>query len=267
METSAARLPIPGPLGAPTSAALLRLADDERLVEQVRAGSELAFEVLYDRHHGGILGFCRHMLGSVEEAEDALQHTFMAAYGQLSGPGKPVHLRPWLYAIARNRCFTILRARRTQSLGVTVEASTENLSAAVQRRQDLRDLLADLSRLPDDQRAALVLAELGDVAHDEIATVLDVPRERVKALVFQARSSLIASRTARETPCEAIRKELAGLRGGLPRRTTLRRHLHECAGCQAFAAQVTEQRRALAAALPVEPSEGLKRAALRGRPR
>jgi hypothetical protein len=119
-----------------------------------------------------------------------------------------------------------------------VEASTEHLSTAVQRRQDLRDLLADLSGLPDDQRAALVLAELGDVAHDEIATVLGVQRERVKALVFQARTSLIASRTARDTPCEVIRKELAGLRGSMPRRTTLRRHLRECPGCRAFRAQV-----------------------------
>jgi predicted anti-sigma-YlaC factor YlaD len=85
--------------------------------------------------------------------------------------------------------------------------------------------------------------------------------------VFQARTSLIASRTARETPCEAIRKELAGLRGALPRRTTLRRHLRECPGCRDFRAQVVEQHRALAAALPVEPSDGLKQAALRGRAR
>ena len=265
METSAARRPIPRPLGAPRSAARLRLASDERLVEHVRAGSEIAFEALYDRHHGGILGFCRHMLGSVEEAEDALQHTFMAAYRHLSGSEKQVQLRAWLYTIARNRCYTILGARRRQAPGSAEEASTENLSAAVQRRQDLRDLLSDLSGLPDDQRAALVLAELGDVAHDEIATVLGVPRERVKALVFQARSSLIASRIARDTPCTAIRKELAGLRGGTPRRTILRRHLRECPGCRAFRAQVAEQRRALAAALPVQASDGLWSARVRGR--
>ena len=118
--------------------------------------------------------------------------------------------------------------------------ATENLSSAVQRRQDLRDLLADLARLPEDQRAALVLAELGAVPHDEIGTVLDVPREKVKALVFQARSSLIASRNARETPCTEIRPQLAGLRAGTPRRTTLRRHLRECAGCRAFRTELAQ---------------------------
>src|SRR3954471_16217246 len=142
-------------------ARLLRLASDERLVERVRGGSEAAFEVVYDRHHRGILGFCRHMLGSAEEAEDAVQHTFMAAYRDLVGSAKPIQLRPWLYTIARNRCFSILRARRERPLGEMDEPATENLSAEVQRRQDLRDLLGDLSDLPEDQRAALVLAELG----------------------------------------------------------------------------------------------------------
>ena len=262
METSAASRPVPRPAIGARSAVLLRVASDDRLVHHVRAGSEAAFEVVYDRHHRGILAFCRHMLGSAEEAEDAVQHTFMAAYRDLLGSEKAIQLRPWLYTIARNRCFSMLRARRERPLGEMDEPATENLSSEVQRRQDLRDLLADLSGLPDDQRAALVLAELGAVSHDEIATVLDVPRDKVKALVFQARTSLIASRTARDTPCEEIREQLANLRGGSLRRTTLRRHLRECAGCRAFRDEVTAQRRALAVALPVLPTLGLKDSAL-----
>ena len=262
METSAATRPIPRPASRARSGVLLRLASDERLVEHVRAGSEPAFEVLYDRHHRGILGFCRHMLGSVEEAEDALQHTFMAAYRDLVGSEKAIQLRPWLYTIARNRCYTVLRARRERPMGEADEPTTENLSAAVQRRQDLRDVLSDLSGLPDDQRAALVLAELGAVSHEDIATVLDVPRDKVKALVFQARSSLIASRNARETPCEEIREQLANLRGGSLRRTELHRHLRECPGCREFRTEITAQRRALALVLPVLPTAGLKHTAL-----
>jgi RNA polymerase sigma factor (sigma-70 family) len=238
------------------------MASDERLVEHVRAGSEAAFEQVYDRHHRGILGFCRHMLGSAEEAEDAVQHTFMAAYRDLVGSDKPIQLRAWLYTIARNRCYSTLRARRERPLREDDDPPTENLSSEVQRRQDLRDLLSDLSGLPDDQRAALVLAELGAGSHEEIATVLDVPREKVKALVFQARTSLIASRKARDTPCEEIREQIASLRGGSLRRTTLRRHLHECPGCRAFRKEVELQRRALAVALPVLPTLGLKHTAL-----
>ena len=230
METSTATRPI---LGS---------ASDETLVASVRGGSEAAFEALYDRHVRGILGLCRHLLGSADEAEDAVQHTFLAAYRDLVASTKPIQLRPWLYTIARNRCFTLLRARREQPLTPADEPATENLSIAVQRRQDLRDMLADLSALPDEQRAALVLAELGAVPHDEIATVLGVPRDKVKALVFQGRSSLIASRKARDTPCAEIRPQLATLRAGGLRRTTLRRHLRECAGCRGFRTDVVAQR-------------------------
>ena len=56
--------------------------------------------------------------------------------------------------------------------------------------------------------------------------------------MFQGRSSLIASRKARDTPCAEIRPQLTSLRSGMLRRTTLRRHLHECAGCRAFRREV-----------------------------
>ncbi|HEX8105199.1 MAG TPA: RNA polymerase sigma factor, partial [Solirubrobacteraceae bacterium] len=235
---------------------------DDKLVGEVRSGSEAAFEVVYDRHHRGILAFCRHMLGTKEEAEDAVQHTFMAAYRDLVGSDKPIQLKAWLYTIARNRCLTVLRARRERPLDELDEPSTDGLAAEVQRRQDLRDLLRDVASLPEDQRAALVLAEVGDVSHDEIAAILDCPKQKVKALVFQARSSLTASRDARETPCEEIRTQLANLRGGSLRRNSLRRHLRECAGCRAFRTDMEAQRRALALVLPVAPAMGLKEAVL-----
>jgi RNA polymerase sigma factor (sigma-70 family) len=246
----------------PRSAVLLRVVSDERLVDYVRGGSEAAFEAVYDRHHRGILAFARHMLRSPEEAEDVVQHTFMAAYRQLVAGGAEIHLRPWLYTIARNRCLSILRARRERPMEEYEEPATEHLSAEAQRRSDVRELLGDVSRLPDEQRAALVLAELGAVSHDEIAEVLGVRREKVKALVFQARTSLAASRTARETPCVEIREQIANLSGGALRRTTLHRHLRECPGCRAFRDEVARQRKTLAIALPVVPTLGLKEAAL-----
>jgi DNA-directed RNA polymerase specialized sigma24 family protein len=125
---------------AALTAALLRLASDERLVEQVRAGSERAFEVAYDRHHRGILGFCRHMLGSVEEAEDAVQHTFMGAFRDLIGSTKAIQLRPWLYTIARNHCLSVLRARREQPVaGVEAPATVQHAQA----REDAEQLVAE----------------------------------------------------------------------------------------------------------------------------
>lgn len=245
---------------------LIKLASDARLVAYVREGRAGAFEAVYDRHHRAILSFCRHLLGDQHEAEDAVQQTFMSAYTSLLRSERQIHLRPWLYAIARNRCYSVLRSQRERPTGEIDEAITEGLPSEVQRRQDLRDLVSDLRRLPDEQRAAIVLAELDSLSHADIAEVLGVPREKVKALVFQARESLLTSRTARDTPCQEIRQQLSAGRGGALRRSNLRRHLRDCEGCRAYRADVQNQRSQFAALLPVAPTllmkEGLVAAVL-----
>ncbi len=261
----AGTLPRVAPPGLPTlTPRLLRLASDARLVGLVREGRDAAFETIYDRHYRGILSFCRHMLSDADEAEDAVQHTFMAAYSDLLTSDKPIHLRAWLFTIARNRCYTILRSRREHPTAELEEPVTEGLATEVQRRQDLRDLVSDMRQLPEEQRAALVLAELDSLSHQDIAEVLGVPREKVKALVFQARESLLASRSARDTACSDIREQLAVGRGATLRRANLRRHLRECDGCRAYRAQVDRQRKQFAVLLPVVPGIALKEAIFSG---
>jgi RNA polymerase sigma factor (sigma-70 family) len=257
----AATLRLPGRLQRPG----LRRADtDGRLVAEVRSGDSRAFETIFDRYHGPLLSFCRHMLGRRDEAEDALQQTFMSAYRSMVSSDRPIQLRAWLFTIARNHCISILRARRETASLDEVASATDGLAAEVQRREDLRNMLADVGRLPDDQRAALVLAELGALSHQEIAAVLGCRPGKVKALVFQARTSLNASRNARETPCEDVREQLATLAGGALRRSGVRRHLRACSGCRQFGAEVQRQRRAMAVLLPVAPTIGLKHAVLAG---
>jgi len=241
---------------------LLGLAGDERLVDQIRRGNERAFEVAFERYGGGILGFCRHMLGSLEEAEDAVQHTFAAAFSDLQRGGeRRISLKPWLYTIARNRCVSVLRARREQAAELD-EIPTDGLAEQVEHRADLRELLGDLRELPEEQRAALLLAEAADLSHAEVAGVLGCEVARVKALVFRARSGLIERREARETPCAEIREQLANLRGGSLRRSELRHHVRHCPGCSDYREQVRHQRQMFAAALPVVPSIGLKSSVL-----
>ena len=245
-------------LGPLRSKRLLSFAGDERLVEQIRRGNEAAFEVAFERHGAGILAFCRHMLGSREEAEDAVQHTFAAAFKDLQAHSdRRIALKAWLYTIARNRCVSVLRARRERALEL-YELPTDGLSEQVERRAELRELLADVGELPEEQRAALLLAEAAGLSHAEVAQVLGCEVGSVKGLVFRARSSLIERRTARETPCGEIREQLETLRGGALRRNELRHHLRRCPGCRAYREEVRRQRQLLAAALPVVPSLGLK---------
>jgi RNA polymerase sigma factor (sigma-70 family) len=240
----------------------LRGRSDEALVARVRAGDDRAFELIFDRYHRGLLAFCTHMLGTREEAEDALQHTFMAAYRAMRATSGEIRLRAWLYTIARNRCLSVLRGRREQVAFDESRVATHRLASDVDRRAELRELLADLERLPEEQRAALVLFELGDHSHDEIAEILGVRREKVKALVFQARESLAGWRRARETPCNEIREQLATLRGAALKRATLRRHVACCDSCREFEAEVRRQRAAMGALLPIAPTAGFKAAVL-----
>jgi RNA polymerase sigma factor (sigma-70 family) len=233
------------------------LAADAELVGRVRSGDERAFEAIFKRHHAPLLSYARHMLADQDEAEDALQQAFIKAHRALLGGTVPRELRPWLYAIVRNCCLSAIAARRHT---VELDEHTANLgglSEAVREREDLRELLAGISRLPEDQRSALLLAELDDLPHQSIATIVGCPVTKVKALIYQARSALIAERDARSASCHDIREELAIARGGVLRRGPLRRHLSLCVGCRDFQKALAAQRLSLAVALPVLPSAGL----------
>jgi RNA polymerase sigma factor (sigma-70 family) len=238
---------------------------DDCLVGRARAGDDAAFEAIYDRYARGVLAFCVHMLGSRESAEDALQLTFVSAYRALRGGESNISLRPWLYTIARNRCLSELRTRRE---GVDVDGVAldrpfvEGLADQVQRREQLREMLEDMQRLPADQRAALVLFELGDHSHKEIAAVLGVRTEKVKALIFQAREALVRGRQARNRPCAEIRERLATSRGRALPRSMTRAHIDRCPSCAAFEGEVRRQRAALALILPVTLTGGLKASVL-----
>ena len=241
----------------------LRFATDERLVASVRRGESVAFETLYERHVGELLSFCVYMLGSRQDAEDAVQATFASAYRALRADRRRIALRPWLFTIARNESLSILRSRRP-----TVELNGEPALGGdplreLEVREEVRHMLEDLRRLPESQRAALVLAEMHGLSQAEIATVLSARADQVKAYIFQARSNLLSERHARETDCREIREELATARGASLLRGRLRRHLRSCQDCRVYADGVARQRRQLGALLPLAPSLVLKYRALR----
>ena len=262
MERTAA-IPLAGRLVPRSPKRVLALRSDDRLVALVRAGDDIAFEVLYERHIAGVLGFCRHMLGSQAEAEDAVQQAFVSAHGAMRRGGREITFKPWLYTIARNRCLSMLRARREQPSELP-EISTAGLNEQVERSAELRELVADVQRLPEQQRAALVLSELGDLSHAEVAEVIGFEPQAIKGLVFRARAALAERRDARAADCADIRLELAAATGGGLRRGRLRYHLESCPGCVAYLQEVKRQRKLLGIALPVVPTLALKDSVMGG---
>jgi RNA polymerase sigma factor (sigma-70 family) len=249
--------------GAPARA-WPRFAPDDRLVALVRRGELTAFEVLYDRHARELLAFCSYILGSKHDAEDAVQSTFASAYRALIADERPVELRPWLFAIARNTSLSILRTRRPTSELHEIQAPGCDPVHRAEQRESLRALVVTMLELPERQRTALVLAELHGLSHREIGAVLDVPGERVKAYIYQARASLISERAARGADCAEIREELSSARGPALLKARLRRHVRSCEGCRDFAAELSRRRGMLGVLLPLPlaPTLALKRRVL-----
>ncbi len=229
---------------------------DERRPVLARA-DRLAFEALYELHHSGILSFCRHMLRCAQDAEDAAQQTFLSAYEHLLVGDRPTHPRAWLFTIARNHCLMTLR-RRGRTRSPQVAPGSSEPADEIDKRSDLARLVTDLLDLPEDQRMALVLFELGDLSHADIARILRCSPARVKSLVFQARRALLANRQAWETPCREIREQLLADRGRAPSGSILKRHLGRCRGCAEFRAEVKRRRQATSVALPTIPALGIR---------
>ena len=255
-------VPRPAPVGGCRGRGLpqLKVASDAELVAFIRDGDPAAFEAIFDRYQREILAYCQRLLGDRHEAEDALQHTFLSAYSSIIASDQELDLRPWLYAIARNRCFSLMRGRREVAVPEVEHGHGEEPGVLVARREALRELVFDVSRLPADQRAALVMSSLGAHTHDEIAGVLEVPRSKVKALVFQARESLVASRSAREIDCAEIRRQLHTVRGAALRRGALRRHLRDCEGCREYRSRLRPPVARVAGVLPAGPWLALRAA-------
>jgi RNA polymerase sigma factor (sigma-70 family) len=245
---------------------LLRIQSDERLVALTRRGNQAAYEALVGRYQARLLAFCRHMLGSREDAEDVLQEVFAAAFNAMIADERSLNVRPWLYRIARNRSLNHLR--RVQAIGVDsmdVHLSENGTSAAdkVHRREEFRQLVEDVQGLPETQRTALLLREIDALSYDQIAEAMDTTIPSVKSLLVRARVSLAESAQARQLTCDEVRDELGEVAEGLHGMTApVRRHLRQCDRCSAFRKHLRQTNRALAAVFPVGPLLLLKKLVL-----
>ena len=256
MEASA--LSHAGPAGHVGRSPLLRLQSDERLIALVRRGNHGAFETIVARYQARLLAFCRHMLGSREDAEDVLQEVFAAAFNAILADDRPINARPWLYRIARNRSLNHLR--RVQPIGVDsmdVHLSDYGATTAdkVDKREQFRELIADVHELPETQRTALLLREIDALSYEQIAEAMETTIPSVKSLLVRARVSLAEAAEARLLSCEEVRIELGEIAEGLRRRTTppVRRHLRACERCTTFRGELRATSKALALLLPVGP--------------
>ena len=148
---------------------------------------------LYERYSGQIFSYCLHQLGSREEAEDAVQTTFMNAFRGLSRGVVPELESAWLFKIAHNVC---LSRRRSSWRRGKVEAPNnfEVLQEVVPGREQVADELIRLQDvledMPENQRRAILLREWQGLTYREISAELGLSQAAVETLIFRARRAL-----------------------------------------------------------------------------
>jgi RNA polymerase sigma factor (sigma-70 family) len=229
-------------------------AADDELVRRVAAGDERAFETIYERYREPLYRYCRSIMRQREDAEEAFQATMLSAYQTLCGDAeREIALKPWLYRIAHNTCISALRKRQRHDAAELTdrEAAPGDVGAQTELAEELRQLQRDLAELPDAQRSALVMRELGGLSHVEIGRALGEDTAGVKQLIYSARSTLHDLSAGRDMACESVRRTLSDGDGRALRGRGLRAHLRWCAGCSSWQSELRARPAKLAALAPV----------------
>lgn len=174
--------------------------DDQALVAGVLTGNTSLFTMLVARHTDRLYGLALRLLGNSQEAEDAVQETFIRAYTRLNTFRSAASFATWLYRIALNACRDQLRRRQVRER--TVEFSRvnqlwaderysvdpERVALALENRQIIEHAL---QRLPASYRATLLLHEVDGLTLAEVATMMDAPLPTVKSRLQRARMALV----------------------------------------------------------------------------
>ena len=236
------------PLAVPRR--ILRLRSDAALAERFAAGDEAAFDVLYERHRPVVLAVAMGVLGTTQDAEDATQETFSALAVALQTK-PPAELRPWLIRVARNASIDTTRRRRHRLLTLDGELPDVPARSASAGQAELAVVLDGIRELPEGQRMALLMRELGGHTYSEIAEFLETDEEAVKGLIARARVGLRTYREATDLPCATARAAIASEPDGRRHDKTIRRHLRSCASCRSYRGALRDDAKALRAALPL----------------
>jgi len=169
---------------------------DAALMLAFQRGDAGAFRTLFERHARAMVAFCHHFVRDAARAEELAQDVFVKLHQAADRYRPTARFRTFLYRIASNHCLNELRrgeygARRSAEGSepadpdelASAAATPEEAAGAADLERAVTELLA---RLPEKQRAALVLCRLEGLSYEEIAEVLDTSVSAVKSLVHRA---------------------------------------------------------------------------------
>ena len=172
---------------------------DDDLVRRFRAGEPDAFTELVRRHQQRVYSLCLRMLGEADAAADVAQDTFLTVLRKLEGFRGEAAFTTWLHRVAVNACYDELRRKRRRPIlhVLSDDAPEHEPGPPVADHADevigTSDAAAALASIPEEFRAAVVLADVQDLPYEQIAEVLAVPVGTVKSRVHRGRVALAAA--------------------------------------------------------------------------
>jgi RNA polymerase sigma-70 factor, ECF subfamily len=163
-------------------------ASEADLLAACRQQDIRAFEQLYHTHSRRLKSIAFHLLGNRQDAEDAVQETFVKLYKAIAGFHGESSLGTWLCRIAINVCYDLARKRKRE-LAPEEAGGNQALGAGVD--QALRAAIDQaLRRIHPRHRMVFLLFEVEGLRHAEIASILEIPEGTSKAWLFEARKEL-----------------------------------------------------------------------------
>jgi RNA polymerase sigma factor (sigma-70 family) len=206
-----------------------------------------AVDDLYRQHRAEVYRYAYAVLGNHADAEDVTQTTFLNAYRSLEQGVRPRKPLNWLLTIASNGIKQRFRQEQTRPRQVEFVEETAESGVEDDGGPSVGELLVALSKIPPQQRQAIVLREFEGRAYGEIADILGTTTSALETLLFRARRSLAEELQDQLTCTEAqlAVSKAVDERLGRKERRRLRDHLAECPDCAHFARVQPRHRRAL----------------------
>ncbi|HEU5343466.1 MAG TPA: sigma-70 family RNA polymerase sigma factor [Ktedonobacterales bacterium] len=175
--------------------------EEAALIARARDGDQDAFGVLVRLHQRQVYNLALRMLRDPEEASEATQEAFLAAWQGLRTFREEARFSTWLYRIAYRHCLKVAESRRRNDAAraeLAAEATRAQRPESVMTSTLARDaearvreaVRAEIALLPPKYRAALILRHIQDLSYEEIADVMRAPIGTVKTLLFRARAML-----------------------------------------------------------------------------
>ena len=180
---------------------MLTDSSDEQLVELSIAGDADAFGQIVKRWERKIFALCFGMLGREDEARDAAQETFIAAFRSIAGFRGDAKVSSWLHRIAVNQCLTIKRKQKARPEDFIDEETNEDErifvapnylspSRIAERTERLDIVRQAVTSLPVDLREVVVMKEFEEMTFQEISETLEIPLSTVKSRLYTALKQL-----------------------------------------------------------------------------